>query len=183
MAEFARGKHAPAEISTFGITDLEELRDKRGWAEHREGFSKVEASGLYQSDGNSLVSTTLSHALIVAAGGALGSVGRYLIGALAIRLWGPNFPWGTFIVNIAGSLMIGLLVEAVARALNQSADMRLFIVTGFLGGFTTFSSFSLDAMTMIERGDVLPAVAYVTASVVLALIAVFAGLAIGRMVF
>tara|TARA_B100000378_G_C17712255_1_gene295632 strand:+ start:57 stop:446 length:390 start_codon:yes stop_codon:yes gene_type:complete len=129
------------------------------------------------------VSTILSHALIVAAGGALGSVGRYLVGVLAIRLWGPQFPWGTFVVNVVGSLMIGLLVEAVARALNQSAEMRMFMVTGFLGGFTTFSSFSLDAMTMIERGDVLHAVAYIAASLLLALIAVFAGLAIGRMVF
>ena len=129
------------------------------------------------------MSTILSHALIVAAGGALGSVGRYLVGVLAIRLWGPQFPWGTFVVNVAGSLMIGLLVEAVARALNQSAEMRMFMVTGFLGGFTTFSSFSLDAMTMIERGDVLHAVAYIAASLLLALIAVFAGLAIGRMVF
>ncbi|AMM84476.1 fluoride efflux transporter CrcB [Martelella sp. AD-3] len=129
------------------------------------------------------MSTILSHALIVAAGGALGSVGRYLVGVLAIRLWGPQFPWGTFVVNVVGSLMIGLLVEAVARALNQSAEMRMFMVTGFLGGFTTFSSFSLDAMTMIERGDLLHAVAYIAASLLLALIAVFAGLAIGRMVF
>nr|WP_272211279.1 fluoride efflux transporter CrcB [Marinicella sp. W31]MDC2877165.1 fluoride efflux transporter CrcB [Marinicella sp. W31] len=125
----------------------------------------------------------VSHALLVAAGGALGSVGRYLIGVFAIRLWGTNFPWGTFVVNIVGSLLIGLLVEAVARALNQSAEMRMFIVTGFLGGFTTFSSFSLDAMNLIERGDFMPAIAYVAASVGLALIAVFAGLAIGRMVF
>ncbi|MET3599855.1 fluoride efflux transporter CrcB [Martelella mangrovi] len=125
----------------------------------------------------------LSHALLAAAGGAIGSVGRYLVGVYAVRWFGPNFPWGTFIVNIVGSLLIGLLVEAVARALNQSADMRIFIVTGFLGGFTTFSSFSLDAMNMIERGDVVPAVAYIAASLVLALIAVFAGLAIGRMVF
>ena len=125
----------------------------------------------------------LSHALLAAAGGAIGSVGRYLAGVYAVRWFGPNFPWGTFIVNIVGSLLIGLLVEAVARALNQSADMRVFIVTGFLGGFTTFSSFSLDAMNMIERGDIMPAALYIAASVGIALIAVFAGLAIGRMVF
>lgn len=124
-----------------------------------------------------------SHALIVAAGGALGSVGRYLVGIFAIRLWGPNFPWGTFVVNIVGSLLIGLLVEAVARALNQSAEMRIFIVTGFLGGFTTFSSFSLDAMNLIERGDVVPAILYIVASVGIALVAVFAGLSIGRLIF
>ncbi|AJY46839.1 fluoride efflux transporter CrcB [Martelella endophytica] len=125
----------------------------------------------------------LSHALIVAAGGALGASGRYLVGVASVRMLGYGFPWGTFIVNVVGSLMIGLLVELVARVLNQSADMRMFLVTGFLGGFTTFSSFSLDAMNMIERGDFAPAAVYVISSVVLGLFAVFAGLAIGRMVF
>jgi len=129
------------------------------------------------------VSQIFTHALLAAAGGALGTVGRYFVGLFAERLWGPNFPWGTLIVNVAGSLMIGLLVEAVARAMNQSADMRVFIVTGFLGGFTTFSSFSLDTMNMLERGDVVPALLYVLGSLIIAFAAVFAGLAIGRMVF
>jgi CrcB protein len=127
--------------------------------------------------------TFLQHALIVAAGGALGSVGRHFVGVLATRLGGFNFPWGTLAVNIVGSLLIGLLVEAVARVLNESAEARMFIVIGFLGGFTTFSSFSLDAMNMIERGDVLPAALYVIGSVVAGLGAVWAGLAIGRLVF
>ena len=121
--------------------------------------------------------------VLVAAGGALGSVGRYLVGVFAIRVFGPNFPWGTFIVNIVGSLVIGFMAEAVARALNQSAEMRMLIVTGFLGGFTTFSSFSLDTMYLIERGEVMTAILYIAASVGLALIAVTAGLALGRMVF
>ncbi|MEO1989071.1 MAG: fluoride efflux transporter CrcB [Martelella sp.] len=125
----------------------------------------------------------MQHALIVAAGGALGSVGRHFVGVLATRLGGINFPWGTLAVNIIGSLLIGLLVEAVARVLNESAEARMFIVIGFLGGFTTFSSFSLDAMNMIERGDVLPAIAYVIGSVAIGLGAVWAGLAIGRLVF
>ncbi|QQM32490.1 fluoride efflux transporter CrcB [Martelella lutilitoris] len=125
----------------------------------------------------------VSHALIAAIGGGLGAACRYLVGVLAIRVIGHGFPWGTFIVNVLGSLLIGLLVEAVARLLNQSAEMRMFLVTGFLGGFTTFSSFSLDAMNMIERGDYMPALVYVGASVALGLAAVFAGLAIGRMVF
>ncbi|WP_174801411.1 fluoride efflux transporter CrcB [Martelella limonii] len=123
------------------------------------------------------------HALIVAIGGGLGASCRYLVGVFAVRAIGHGFPWGTFIVNVVGSLLIGLLVEAVARLLNQSADMRMFLVTGFLGGFTTFSSFSLDAMNMIERGDYAPAAIYVGSSVILGLLAVFAGLAIGRMVF
>ncbi|WP_180902159.1 fluoride efflux transporter CrcB [Martelella soudanensis] len=125
----------------------------------------------------------MQHALIVAAGGALGSVGRHFVGVVATRMGAVNFPWGTLAVNIIGSLLIGLLVEAVARVLNESAEARMFIVIGFLGGFTTFSSFSLDAMNMIERGDVVPAVAYVIGSVVVALGAVWAGLAIGRMIF
>ncbi|WP_026173179.1 fluoride efflux transporter CrcB [Martelella mediterranea] len=125
----------------------------------------------------------MQHALIVAAGGALGSVGRHFIGVLATRMGAITFPWGTLAVNIIGSLLIGLLVEAVARVLNESAEARMFIVIGFLGGFTTFSSFSLDAMNMIERGDVLPAIAYVIGSVAIGLGAVWAGLAIGRLVF
>lgn len=133
--------------------------------------------------GKVLLPNFVLHALLAAAGGAVGSVCRYSVGLIAVKLWGPNFPWGTFIVNVAGSLMIGLLVELVARVLNQSADMRVFIVTGFLGGFTTFSSFSLDTMSMIERGDLLNAALYVGGSLVLAFCAVFAGLAIGRMAF
>ncbi|MCD1632183.1 fluoride efflux transporter CrcB [Martelella mediterranea] len=125
----------------------------------------------------------MQHALIVAAGGALGSVGRHFVGVLATRMGAITFPWGTLAVNIIGSLLIGLLVEAVARVLNESAEARMFIVIGFLGGFTTFSSFSLDAMNMIERGDVLPAIAYVIGSVAIGLGAVWAGLAIGRLVF
>lgn len=127
--------------------------------------------------------TFLQHVLLVAAGGAVGSVGRHLVGTLAIRLGAVNFPWGTVAVNIVGSLLIGLLVEAVAQIWNESNEMRLLLVTGFLGGFTTFSSFSLDAMNMLERGDILPGLLYLFGSVFVALVAVGAGLAIGRVIF
>ncbi|TPW33136.1 fluoride efflux transporter CrcB [Martelella alba] len=129
------------------------------------------------------LSQTFTHAILAALGGGIGAAGRYFVGIAAIRLAGPNFPWGTFIVNIVGSLMIGLLVEVVARLLNQSADMRVFLVTGVLGGFTTFSSFSLDTMTMVERGDYATAALYVAASVGLGLVAAFGGLMIGRAAF
>lgn len=118
--------------------------------------------------------------LLVAIGGALGSVGRYLAGVHITRLMGANFPYGTMTVNIVGSFLIGLLVEVLARKLNGSMDLRLFLVVGFLGGFTTFSSFSLDALALFERGESLSAAAYIFASLILSLAAVFAGLLLGR---
>ncbi|MBA8798939.1 CrcB protein [Agrobacterium sp. RC10-4-1] len=120
--------------------------------------------------------------VLVAAGGAIGSVFRYLVGVWSVRLAGVNFPWGTLTVNVVGSFLIGLLVELVARRLNASMEMRLFLVTGVLGGFTTFSSFSLDAVSLYERALGLSAV-YVLASLSVSIAAVFAGLALGRNLF
>ncbi|MBO0125321.1 fluoride efflux transporter CrcB [Agrobacterium sp. OT33] len=120
---------------------------------------------------------------LVAAGGAIGSVFRYLVGVWSVRLAGLNFPWGTLAVNVAGSFLIGLLVELVARRLNASMEMRLFLVTGVLGGFTTFSSFSLDAVSLFERGALGLSAVYVLASLVVSIAAVFAGLALGRSLF
>ncbi|UXS01040.1 fluoride efflux transporter CrcB [Agrobacterium tumefaciens] len=117
---------------------------------------------------------------LVAAGGAIGSVFRYLVGMWSMRVAGPAFPWGTLVVNVAGSFLIGLLVELIARRLNASSEMRLFIVTGVLGGFTTFSSFSLDAVALFERGALSLSAVYVIATLVVSIVAVFAGLALGR---
>ncbi len=94
-----------------------------------------------------------------------------------------EFPWGTFTVNVVGSFLIGLLVELVARRLNASMEMRLFLVTGVLGGFTTFSSFSLDAVALFERGALGLSAVYIIASLVVSIAAVFAGLALGRSLF
>jgi fluoride exporter len=116
------------------------------------------------------------HILLVAIGGATGSVARYLTGLAMTRLLGPAFPWGTITVNIVGS-------ELVARKLAAPMEMRLLLVVGFLGGFTTFSSFSLDTMALVERGAVLTAFGYVAASVTLSLAAAFGGLALGRSLF
>lgn len=118
--------------------------------------------------------------LLVAAGGAIGSVARYLTAQLALRLFGPNFPWGTLAVNIVGSLAIGIFAELIARRFSPALEWRLFIITGILGGFTTFSAFSLDVTTLFERGDLLLAATYVIASLLVSLFAVFAGLAMMR---
>lgn len=121
--------------------------------------------------------------LLVAVGGAIGSVARYLVGLGATRLAGPNFPFGTLTVNIAGAFAIGFLVEMIARRFDASAEMRVFIVTGILGGFTTWSSFTLDTMVLFERGEIGLSALYLLASLLVSFAAVFAGLAMGRALF
>ncbi|WHA39881.1 fluoride efflux transporter CrcB [Agrobacterium larrymoorei] len=121
--------------------------------------------------------------LLVALGGAIGSVGRYLVGVWGTRLAGPNFPWGTLTVNIVGAFFIGLMVEMIARRLDASAEMRVFIVTGIIGGFTTWSSFTLDAVVLFERGALGMSALYIMASLLVSFVAIFAGLALGRALF
>lgn len=121
--------------------------------------------------------------LLVAVGGAAGSVCRYLTGLAMTRWLGTGFPWGTITVNIVGSFVIGLLTVLIARKVSMPMETRLLLVVGFLGGFTTFSSFSLDTMALFERGESLSAFAYVAASVLLSLGAAFGGLALGRSLF
>jgi CrcB protein len=122
----------------------------------------------------------MTNILLAALGGAIGSVLRYLVGVFSVRWFGPSFPWGTLAVNIVGSFIIGLSVEMIARRLNASMELRVFIVTGIIGGFTTWSSFSLDTMVLFERGAITAAAAYVIGSLVVSFAAVFAGLALGR---
>lgn len=125
----------------------------------------------------------MTNILLAAFGGAIGSVLRYLVGVFSVRWFGPGFPWGTFAVNVVGSFIIGLMVEMIARRFNASMELRVFIVTGILGGFTTWSSFSLDTMMLFERGAIAAAAAYVIGSLVVSFAAVFAGLALGRAMF
>lgn len=120
---------------------------------------------------------------LVALGGALGSVARYFVSVWSVRLAGPSFPWGTLTVNIVGAFLIGLMVETIARRFDASAEMRLFLVTGILGGFTTWSSFTLDAVALFERGDLGLSALYLGGSLVVSFAAVFAGLALGRALF
>jgi len=117
----------------------------------------------------------------VAVGGAIGSTARYLFGMQMLRLMGPNFPWGTFGVNLIGSLIMGLLAGAFALKFNVSHEMRSFLMTGILGGFTTFSAFSLDAAVMMERHDYAMAGLYMFGSVAGALLCLFIGLWVARL--
>ena len=122
-----------------------------------------------------------THILLVAAGGALGSTCRHLVGVAALRLLGAGFPWGTLAVNVAGSFAMGVLVELLALKLQASQELRLFLATGFLGGFTTLSAFSLDTVVLWERGQPALAAAYVVATVAVSLAALVAGLSLVRM--
>ena len=97
---------------------------------------------------------SLFSVLLVAIGGAFGSVCRYLVGIGAGRLLGADFPFGTLTVNIVGSFAMGLFIELLAVRLDGSEPFRLFIAVGILGGFTTLSSFSLDTIVLFERGAV-----------------------------
>lgn len=118
--------------------------------------------------------------LAVAAGGALGSVARYLVGVASTRAFGLAFPWGTLIVKVAGSFLIGALVALFAIKADLSQEARLFLTVGLCGGFTTFSTFSLDAWALMERGQWWQAAAYVAGSVLLSVGGLVAGLALVR---
>ena len=117
--------------------------------------------------------------LLVALGGGAGAAARHLVGLASLRALGPTFPYGTLIVNVVGSLLMGLVIEWLAR---RGAPLRPMLATGFLGGFTTFSTFSLDAVALWERGEGAMAAGYVVGSVALGIGGLFAGLAIGRAV-
>ena len=117
-----------------------------------------------------------------ALGGAIGAAARYGVNITTPKLIGHGFPWGTMIVNIAGSFMMGLLIAVMALAWTTSQELRVFLTTGILGGFTTFSAFSLDFATLYERKEYGLAFGYAGGSVVLSLLAVFAGLYLARTV-
>ena len=111
--------------------------------------------------------------LQVALGGAIGASVRYLTNVAVMRGIGPGFPYGTLIVNVAGSFLMGALVVLLAQ--KSGTRFAPFLMTGVLGGFTTFSAFSLDAFTLWERGQVALAGAYVAGSVVFSIIALVFG--------
>lgn len=118
--------------------------------------------------------------VLVALGGGLGASARYLTGIAATRVFGHGFPFGTLTVNIVGSLLMGVLIGWLARRGMGQSQLQVFLATGLLGGFTTFSAFSLDAVTLWERGEGSLALAYVLASVVFSILALFGGLMIMR---
>ena len=113
----------------------------------------------------------LRNILLVAIGGAIGSVCRYLLFGINVASW----PWGTFAVNILGSLFIGLLVGLVSKGI-VSPEIKLLLVTGFCGGFTTFSTFANESFSMMKAGDALQMALYLAASVVIGILAVWLGM-------
>ena len=118
--------------------------------------------------------------LLVFVGGGIGASLRHTVNMLSARGLGTAFPWGTFIINISGSLIMGLIAGYLAFKGGASQPWRLFLMTGILGGYTTFSAFSLDAALLYERGEIASALFYVLGSVVLSIAGLFAGLALVR---
>ncbi|KZL21163.1 putative fluoride ion transporter CrcB [Pseudovibrio axinellae] len=120
--------------------------------------------------------------ILIALGGGTGAVCRHLVSMAGLRLLGSSFPWGTITVNILGSLLMGVFVEVLAQRMNASSELRYLIATGFLGGFTTFSTFSLDVAVLWERGEPFTAALYVMGSLFFSVSALFAGLYLTRQV-
>ncbi len=118
--------------------------------------------------------------LAVAAGGAAGAVARYLVSVLASQFLGTGFPFGTLIVNIVGSFIMGVLVEGMALAWTIGEQMRLFLAVGVLGAFTTFSAFSLDVGLLYERGKIALIALYVSVSEIGSIGALFLGMYLMR---
>jgi CrcB protein len=118
--------------------------------------------------------------LIVFLGGGLGAALRHGINLASARTFGTAFPYGTLMINITGSLLMGLIAAYFAFKGDASQHWRLFLTTGILGGYTTFSAFSLDAALLYERGEVSAAAIYVVASVALSIAGLFAGFAVVR---
>ncbi|MBC2776433.1 fluoride efflux transporter CrcB [Parasphingopyxis marina] len=118
--------------------------------------------------------------LLVMAGGAIGAGTRFLLGRYTLHQFGPGFPWGTLGANIIGGFAMGLLVGILARYVDGGEGWRLFVGVGLLGGFTTFSAFSLETVNMIERGAFGIAIGYALVSVLASVGALFIGLWIVR---
>ena len=120
------------------------------------------------------------HYLLVFIGGGLGSTLRHTINIVCPRFLGTDFPYHTFIINITGSTIMGLIAGYLAFKGDASQSWRLFLMTGILGGYTTFSAFSLDSALLYERGEIGLSLLYVLGSVVLSILGLFAGLTLVR---
>ncbi len=117
--------------------------------------------------------------LSIAAGGALGAVTRHFVNVGAVS-FGVAFPWGTLFINVTGSFVMGLAIGLFAHVWQPPQETRSFLTVGFLGGLTTFSTFSLDAVTLYERGEVAMSALYIAASVIISIAGLFAGLYLVR---
>ena len=124
----------------------------------------------------------MTRVALVALGGAIGSVARYGVGALAAQLLGPTFPWGTLFVNLSGSFLIALVMHVALTGSAISLEMRIFLTTGIMGGFTTYSSFNYETLALIDQRAYALASLNLAATVVGCLLAGVLGLASGRAV-
>jgi CrcB protein len=120
--------------------------------------------------------------IAVALGGAIGSVGRFWLTGVMMALTGPRFPWGTLLINVLGSFVIGLVagLTLTTDRIAMHPDVRIFLMTGICGGFTTFSAFSLQTLELLQSGDTVSAMGYATGSVVLCVVATYGGWALSR---
>ena len=121
--------------------------------------------------------------LASAAGGTLGTIARYAVGMISLRLLGSGFPYGTLFINISGSFLIGVFAELFALRWNASQEMRAFLTVGICGGYTTFSTFSLDFSVLLGRGHLLLGLLYVFASVIVGILALYGGLYLIRAIY
>jgi CrcB protein len=119
--------------------------------------------------------------LAIALGGAIGALSRFGLMNLVASMLGNRLPWGTLLVNISGSLLIGILFVLVSEKMLLSADARALLIVGFLGAFTTFSTFSLDTILLIQQGWLAQAMAYMLASVMICVLATWLGMALARL--
>ena len=117
--------------------------------------------------------------LLAASGGALGAVMRYLIGIAAIRLMGPSFPWGTLTVNILGSFLMGVLIIMLLERF-QDQNIKIFFATGVLGGFTTFSAFALDIVTLVDRKEYFLSALYISSSLICSVLVLLLGMSLAK---
>jgi CrcB protein len=124
--------------------------------------------------------STFPPLVLVAVGGAMGAVLRYLVGVWTLARFGPGLPFGTWTVNIVGAFLMGLLAALVARVDGAGGELRLLLGVGVLGGFTTFSAFSLEVFNMINRGEIGLAAAYAVSSVAGSVLALMTGVYLGR---
>lgn len=121
--------------------------------------------------------------IFISAGGAIGAVGRYMLTVAATQWFGEPFPYGTMIVNIIGSFLLGVLLAAISLNWAPSIELRTFIQVGVLGAFTTFSTFSLDAYQLMAKGEYISSALYIGSTVIVGIVSLFIGIALVRQVF
>lgn len=124
--------------------------------------------------------SALTPYLAVSVGGALGATARYLVALWAATHWGTQFPLGTLLINVSGSCVLGVYLTLAIERFTGNPAVRLLVATGFLGAYTTFSTFSVEALRLIESGDAAAALAYVVASVVLSIVAAAIGMIVAH---